>query len=70
VANNQAVIVGSVNLFTKTSVSPLDLDAYHTSAVTATGFMGDMLKLMLSVDTTAAPGTLSAETLTMAYDEI
>jgi len=69
VDNNQTVISASTNLFTKTAGSPMDLDAVHTAAVTTTGYCGDILKLMLSIDTNAAPGLLRPETLTFAYDE-
>ena len=58
------------DLFTKVSGAAVDLDAVHTSAVTATGFMGDILCMQMGVTTTATSGTKTAETVTWVYDEI
>jgi len=60
----------STDLFSYTSVAPCDMDAYDTAAITDTGYGGDILKLQMRVGATASSGTLSAETLTFAYDEI
>ena len=58
------------DLFTKVSGAAVDLDAVHTAAVTATGFMGDILHAQMGVTTTATSGTKTAETITWAYDEV
>lgn len=61
---------GYTDLFTYTSGSPLTLDSINAGPFTATGDFGDYLVLMLKVDSTAAAGVLTAETLTFAYDLI
>lgn len=58
---------GYTALGSYTASSALDLG---TAAVTGTGEKGDHAVLMLKVDSTASPGTLTAETLTFAYDEL
>ena len=58
---------GYTALASYTSGSALDLG---TAAVTGTGEKGSHAVLMLKVDSTASPGTLSAETLTFSYDEL
>jgi len=67
-ANVRTNIAGT-DLFTKTSGSPIDLDALKTGPQTGTGYKGDFLRCQMSIANTASPGTLSAETLTFAYDE-
>lgn len=57
---------GYTNFFTYTSGSPLSLGA---GPFTGTGEKGDHLVLMLEVQSTAAPGLLSSETVTISYDE-
>jgi len=69
-ANATAAIADGTDLFGKTSGDPFDMDAVHTTAVTTTGFFGDILKLQTAVASTASSGTKIAETLTFAYDEI
>jgi hypothetical protein len=61
--------ISGTDLFTKTSGSPIDLDAVSTGPHTGTGYKGDLLRLQMTVASTASPGTLTAETLTLAYDE-
>lgn len=61
---------GGADLFGYDSGTPLNMDAYHTASVNATGFCGDLLKLQLKVASPASPGALSPETLTFSYDEI
>lgn len=61
--------ISGTDLFTKTSGSPIDLDAVNTGPHTGTGYKGDLLRLQMTVASTASPGALTAETLTFAYDE-
>lgn len=61
---------GYTDLFSATSGSPIDMDAINTGPHTGTGDKGDYLQAMLEVASTATQGTLTAETLTFAYDEI
>jgi hypothetical protein len=58
---------GYTDIASYTSGAALDLG---TAAVTGTGQKGDHAVLMLTVDNTAAPGTLTAEVVTFAYDEL
>jgi hypothetical protein len=67
-ANINTNIAGT-DLFTKTSGSPIDLDAINTGPHSGTGYKGDFLRCQMTVASTASPGTLTAETLTFAYDE-
>lgn len=67
-ANVDTDITGT-DLFTATSGSPADLDAINTGPHTSTGYKGDLLRMQMHVASTASPGTLTAETLTFAYDE-
>lgn len=61
--------ISGTDLFTKNSGSPIDLDVTNTGPHTGTGYKGDLLRLQMTVASTASPGTLTAETLTFAYDE-
>lgn len=61
--------ISGTDLFTKTSASPIILDAINTGPHTGTGYKGDCLRLQMSVASTANPGQLSPETLTFVYDE-
>ena len=63
-------MAGGTDLFTYTSGSPLDGDATNTGPFTGTGYIGDLIELQMSVADTATSGTLTAETLTLSYDEI
>jgi len=61
--------ISGTDIFTKTSGASVDLDAGNTGPHTGTGYKGDFLRLQMTVASTASPGSLSAETLTFAYDE-
>lgn len=67
---NATTPVVASDLWVYSSVSPIDMDSTDASALVATGFGGDMLRLQMVVASTASPGALSTETLTWAYDEI
>ena len=69
-AANVYTTISGTNLFTKTSGSPIDMDAINTGPHTSTGYMGDFLRLQMTVASTANPGTLSAETLTFALKSL
>jgi len=58
---------GYSTLASKTASSALSLG---TGTFTGTGEKGDHAVAMLKVDNTAGPGALSAETITLSYDEI
>lgn len=62
--------ISSTDLFTKTAGAAIDMDVTNdTSGKTDTGYYADILRLQMTVASTASPGTLSAETLTFSYDE-
>lgn len=61
--------ISGTDLFTKNSSSFIDMDVTNTGPHTSSGYKGDLLRLQMTVASTAAPGTLAAETLTFAYDE-
>ena len=58
---------GYLDAFSYTSAAPLSLGA---GPYTATGDIGSYVVLGLEVQSTAAQGALTAETITFAYDEI
>lgn len=61
------------DLFGLTSGAPGDLDAINTGPFTdgsPAEHIGDFIVIVIEVETTASNGTLGAETLTFAYDEI
>jgi hypothetical protein len=58
---------GYTDAFSYTSGSPLDLGG---DGSTGTGEKGDHLVMMMTVASTASGGMLTAETLTVAWDEI
>ena len=58
--------IAGTDLFGATSGSPISLGA---GPFTSTGYKGDILRAQMSVADTASQGTLSAETLTLAYTE-
>lgn len=66
-ASTDANISGT-DLFTKVATDNIDMDS-GTTIHTGTGYVGYPLRLQMTVASTASPGTLSAETLTCAYDE-
>ena len=62
--------ISGTDLFTKTSGGAIDMDQYNdTEGKADTGYFGDILRLQMTVASTASAGSLSAETLTMSYDE-
>ena len=64
---------GGTNLFSYTSGSPLAgtvTDAGPFTSAANNTYIGDIIELQLSVASTATNGALTAETLTMSYDEI
>jgi len=61
--------IAGTDLFTKTSGSPVDLDAINTGPHTGTGYKGDHIRMQMAVSSAAAPGQLTPETMTFAYDE-
>jgi hypothetical protein len=61
------------DFFTKTSASPIDIDALNPGPFTDGSPLediGDFLVMVMEAETTASQGVLTAETLTFAYDEI
>jgi hypothetical protein len=61
--------ISGTDLFTKTSGSPIDMDAINTGPHTGTGYKGDLIRMQMSVSSAASPGALTPEALTLAYDE-
>lgn len=64
---------GGSDLFGYTSGSPLDGDATDTGPFVPADddtYIGDIIELQMTVASTASNGALSAESLTLAYDEI
>jgi hypothetical protein len=70
-ASNVDTDIAGTGLFTKTSGSPIDMDAINTGPHTGSGaYKGDFLRMQMIVQDTASPGQLTpGETLTFAYDE-
>jgi len=58
---------GSLDTFSYTSAAPLNLGA---GPYTIAGDIGSYLVMLMEVQSTATQGVLSAETLTIAYDEL
>jgi hypothetical protein len=56
--------IGGTDLFTSYSGSPISLGS---GPYTGTGFKGSLLRLQMSVASSASPGQLSPEVLTMAW---
>ena len=64
---------GGADLFSYTSGSPLNGDGTDTGPFVPAddnSYIGDIIELQMSVASTASNGALSAETLSLAYDEI
>lgn len=61
--------VAGTDFFSKTSTAPIDLDALTTGPFTTTGDIGDFLVMAMEVESSASQGSLTAETLTISYDE-
>ena len=62
--------VDMVDAFTYTVVSSLDMDALNAGPFTGSGYKGDYAVLVFEVEPSATQGLRSAETLTLAFDEI
>lgn len=72
-ANYNTQMSGGSDLFGKTSGSPLDGDGTDTGPFVPAddnSYIGDLIELQLAVASTATNGALTAETLTLAWDEI
>jgi len=72
-ANYKTEMSGGSDLFGYTSGSPLDGDTTDAGPFVPgddDSYIGDLIMLQMIVASTASSGTLSAETLTLAYDEI
>jgi hypothetical protein len=72
-ANYITAMSGGSDLFGYTSGSPLDGDGTDAGPFVPADddtYIGDLIELQMAVINTAAHGTLSAETLTFAYDEV
>lgn len=66
-------IEGTADFFGKTSAAPLDGDTIDAGPFVPADddtYIGDLILLQLSVTPSASQGSLSAETVTLAYDEI
>ena len=71
-ANVDTQMTGGNSLFGYTSGSPLDGDALDTGPFLPAddnSHIGDFLLMQMVVSSTSAPGTLSAETLTLSWTE-
>jgi hypothetical protein len=71
--NSDSEMTGGFDLFGYTSGSPLDgdgVDAGPFGPDRDNGYIGDLIRMQMVVAPTASPGTLPAEALTMAFDEI
>ncbi len=62
--------VDMADFFGATSGSPINMDGINAGPYTVAGHIGDFLVLVMEVETTAAQGLLTAETLTLSWDEI
>jgi hypothetical protein len=72
-ANYKTAMSGGADLFGKTSASPLDGDATDTGPFVPAddnSYIGDLIELQMTIASTASSGTLTAEGLILAYDEI
>ena len=72
-ANYKTQMSGGADVFGYTDGSPLDGDGTDTGPFTPSDlndYIGDLIELQMSIASTATNGSLSAETLTFAYDEI
>ena len=69
-ANATSDLTNGKDFFGFCAGTPLNMDAVDTTALTATGFGGDIVKLQMEVASTATSGTKTAETVTFSYDEV
>ena len=61
--------IAGTDIFTKTSGSPIDMDAINTGPHTGTGYKGDVVRLQMSVSSAATQGLTNSEVISCAYDE-
>ncbi len=64
--------IAGTGFFTSSSGAPIDMDAVNTGPFVGTGYIGDLLRLQMSVASTAQPGEsapTTGEPITFAYDE-
>lgn len=69
----KTAMAAGADLFGKTSGSPLDGDGTDAGPFVPAdddSYIGDIIELQMAVASTASSGTLTAETLTLAYDEV
>lgn len=72
-ANYKTAMSGGSDLFGYTSGSPLDGDGTDAGPFDSdddNSYIGDLIELQMAVASTATSGSLTAETLTLAHDEI
>ena len=72
-ANYKTQMTGGSDLFGYTSGSPLDGDGTDAGPFVPADdndYIGDLIELQMAIASTASNGTLTAETLTLAYDEV
>jgi hypothetical protein len=72
-ANYKTLMSGGSDLFGYNSGAPLDGDGTNTGPFDAAGvpkYIGDLIELQMAISSAASNGQLTAETLTLAYDEI
>ena len=72
-ANYKTLMSGGSDLFGYTSGSPLDGDGTDTGPFVPgddDSYIGDLIEMQMAIASTASNGSLSAETLTLSYDEI
>ena len=66
----ETATTGYTDMFTYTSGSPKAIDAVNAGPFTGTGDKGDFMEMALAITSTvAAPGPLTGETLTIAWNE-
>jgi len=73
VAHYKTAMSGGADFFGKTSASPLDTDATDAGPFVPADvdtYIGDLVDLQLAVASTSSNGQLTAEVLTLAYDEV
>jgi len=72
-ANYDTLMSGGSDLFGYTSGSPLDGDGTDAGPFVPADdddYIGDLIEMQMAIASTAANGALSAEVLTLAWDEI
>jgi len=63
--------IAGTDIFTKTSGSPIDMDSGDTQFLNgeAPAYWGSLLRIQMSIASTASPGSLGEENITFSYDE-